>query len=336
MPLVEGDLSPKILEEIFSSPMDPETGNWIVRLMNWRRHSGSLIDQGISFDKALGISDEQAYAALQYLRRTAPDFDENKAGIAWAEEQIQELSAPYIARAEKLGLYKPIESDEPDEQPPSVYGESQLLAMKRSNEARYQEEERLRLEKEQQEEAAVLAAAQASSTSSSSLTPGATSRATLARRDRAAWVKHYENLATLSTSPEPPKLSLVTRLGPSFAATLFVLLASFLLHELYVTPPESARMFPSVSAGTATLAALVGAQLLVFVAYRFPPLWRAGNKFLLVVPAAPRAAGVILATFTHTQISHLFWNAVLLCAFGRFCTLTTLDIWDVVLISRSA
>ncbi|GAM87703.1 hypothetical protein ANO11243_057300 [Dothideomycetidae sp. 11243] len=329
------DYDPAELAKIFGSTIDEETGNWIVRLMNWRRKSGSLIDQGIDFEASLGISREQAYAALGHLRQHEPDFDESQAGIAWAEEQIQELTAPYVARAEKLGLYKRIDTDESEQAESSdVYGESQLIAMKRTNEARFQEEERLRIEKEKQEEDAALAAAKeasasrsnsssANSTSKSSdettlSTGGASSRASLARRDRAAWVKHYEERAVLSHDTVAPEMSVLSRLGPAFLVTLTVLAFSLLLHENYVSPPDSARMYPDIPASTATLGALIGLQVLVAIGYRFPPFWRAYNKYFIVVPAAPRAVSVLLATFTHQQFSHLFWNAVLLFSFGQY------------------
>lgn len=339
LPLEEGDLPQMKIGEVFHGHMDLETGNWIIRLMNWRRHSGALIDQGIDFEASVGITREQAYAALQYLRSAHPDFDESQAGVTWAEAQIQTLSAEYVARAEKLGLIKRVDGEEEidpeSDASHSVYGDSQLIAMKRANEARVEAENRRRQEQLEREElaaqeAAVAAARSQSSSSSHSaseatsdstaVSSSAAARATLARRDRAAWVKHYEARAQLSSSPVAPSMPLLSRLGPSLLLTILVLGGCYILHESYVAPPESARWYPDISASTATLGTLIGSMLLVAMAYRFPPLWRTFNKFFIVVPAAPRAASVVLAMFTHQQFSHWFWNSILLFAFGRYCT----------------
>ncbi|KAF2152916.1 hypothetical protein K461DRAFT_254882 [Myriangium duriaei CBS 260.36] len=338
-PLPEGDLSPSALSEIFSSPIDPDTGNWILRLMNYRRHSGSLIDLGITFPSSQGISPESAFAALQYLRKVQPELDESAAGIAWAESEIAALSEPYVARAEKLGLYRRTDDDavEPEEQTKDdVYGPSQLLAMKKSNQAAYAAEEAARAEQAKREEEAALTAAKANINSSSSSTTsqdsttgttsddtalassGATSRATLARRSRAAWVAHYAARAQLSSATSAPEMSLTRRLGPSLLVTLATLAFCLVLHEAYVSPPDSARMYPSYPASVMTLGALVGMQLLVAVGYRIPQLWRVYNKYFVIVAAQPRASGMVLASFTHHQFSHWFWNAVLLVAFGRY------------------
>ncbi|PNS19730.1 Presenilins-associated rhomboid-like protein, mitochondrial [Sphaceloma murrayae] len=304
--------------------------------MNWRRQSGALIDKQIDFPEEFGISRTQAFEALLYLRKAYPDFDEQAAGVAWAEDQINEVSQEYVARAEKLGLYRRATNDDQnDEQAPAtddVYGESQLVRMRRSNEARAQSEEEARLEREKAEEAARIAKLQTEKTSSSDagrkipgqdtsdhLGVGASSTATLARPvERKAWVKYYEDRATLIKDKAPPPISKLRRLLPSFLVTLLVLGGCYILHTAYVPPPTSARYFPDLTPGTATISLLAGTMLVVLLAYRIPPLWRIMNTYFISVPAAPTAASTFLSTFTHQQFNHLFFNVILLYAFGQY------------------
>ncbi|KAG8626002.1 hypothetical protein KVT40_006403 [Elsinoe batatas] len=338
LPLPSGDLSSTELESVFSEHIeDADVGNWIIRLMNWRRQSGALIDKQIDFPSDLGVSRKQAYEALIYLRKTFPDFDEQSAGVAWAEEQINEVSAEYVARAEKLGIYRKDPSAEQEEEASlassDVYGESQLVEMRRSNEARAKaaEEERLAQEKAD-DEARLLnpeAHSQGGESSEARMPPGqnetdemgvgATGSAALARpRERAAWVRKYEEAALLTKDTTPPPLTKLRRLVPSLLVTLGVLAFSLLLHETYVPSPNSARYFPDTPPALATIATLTGIMVTVFLAYRIPPLWRVMNKYFITSPGAPTAASIVLSTFTHQQFSHLFFNVALLWSFGRF------------------
>lgn len=339
LPLPSEDLSPHELDKVFSEKIeDPEVGNWILRLMNWRRQSGALIDKQVDFPPEMGVSRRQAYEALMYLRQTYPDFDERSAGVAWAEEQINEVSSEYVARAEKLGLYRRIDNDEQqeDSSPESsdIYGQSQLVEMRRTNEATAKAAEEERLAREQAEEEAELARLKFQPSPEEEplrKVPGqdpsdelglgstASNTATLLRpTQRKAWVKHYEERATLIKDTAPPPISKLRRLVPSFLLTLLVLALSCGLHTLYVPPPTSARFFPDLPPSLTTIATLSATMLLVLIAYRLPPLWRPMNKYFISVPAAPTAISTFLATFTHQQVSHLFWNLILLWSFGRY------------------
>ncbi|KAF2222876.1 hypothetical protein BDZ85DRAFT_262600 [Elsinoe ampelina] len=338
LPLPSGDLSATELESVFSEHIeDADVGNWIIRLMNWRRQSGALIDKQIDFPPDLGVSRKQAYEALIYLRKTFPDFDEQSAGVAWAEEQINEVSAEYVARAEKLGIYRKDPSVEQEEEAAlgssDVYGESQLVEMRRSNEARAKAAEEERLAQEKADEEARLLNPEAHSQNGEAsearkppgqnetdeLGVGATGSATLARpRERAAWVRKYEEAALLTKETTPPPLTKVRRLLPSLLVTLGVLAFSLLLHETYVPSPNSARYFPDTPPALATIATLTSIMVAVFLAYRIPPLWRVMNKYFITSPGSPTAASVFLSTFTHQQFPHLFFNVALLWSFGRF------------------
>ncbi|KAF4549418.1 Rhomboid-like protein 1 [Elsinoe fawcettii] len=339
LPLPSGDLKPTELNAVFSEKVeDAEVGNWIIRLMNWRRQSGALIDKQIDFPRDFGVSRKQAYEALVYLRKTFPDFDEQSAGVAWAEEQINQVSSEYVARAEKLGIYRKDTSVEHEDEVPlsssDVYGESQLVEMRRSNEAKAKAVEEERLAREKAEEQARLmnpkAHTQAEGAEPRTQKPpgqnpndelgvGASGSATLARPvQRAAWVRKYEEAALLTKETTPPTTSKIRRLVPSLLVTLGVLGLSYLLHEAYVPSPNSARYFPDTPPALATIGAVTGIMFTIFFAYRMPPLWRIMNKYFVTSPGAPTAPSIFLSTFTHQTFGHLFINTVFLWSFGRY------------------
>ncbi|KAH0133593.1 rhomboid-domain-containing protein, partial [Aureobasidium melanogenum] len=95
IPLPSGELDQATIAEIFGPDMHCDDGNHILRLMHYRRLSGSLIDVGVDFPRESGISPEMATKALEYIRTLDPAFDENEAGAAWAESEIMKVEQQY-------------------------------------------------------------------------------------------------------------------------------------------------------------------------------------------------------------------------------------------------
>jgi len=346
VPLQEGDLDVTNLRTIFGASIDVETGNWIIRLVNYRRQSGSLIDSGIDFDADTGITREHASKALDYLRKVDATFDESRAGITWAEEQINTLSsAEYIKRAEKLGIYRRDEEINPPQQhDEDIYGKSQLVAMKQHNQAIVKDEEEAAAARQKDDEEAsqnIVVSSRnlankisnttnltSSSTAAdvpakngdSALTLSTPSKLTLSRPiERPAWVQYYEKRATIINSTIVPTLSLSRRLGPSLLATLAILYLCYVLHENYIPPPTSARLFPDIPPTIATIGGIIALQLAVAMAYRLPPLWRLFNLYVTSVPASPTVSSLFLSIWAHTSFWHLFKNAIVLVGFGPYC-----------------
>ncbi|KAG9568943.1 rhomboid-domain-containing protein, partial [Aureobasidium melanogenum] len=339
IPLPPGELDQATIAEIFGPDMHCDDGNHILRLMHYRRLSGSLIDVGVDFSRESGISPEMATKALEYIRTLDPAFDENEAGAVWAESEIMKVEQQYMARAERLGIYKRTDDSQADDSQPSVassniYGESALDQLRKANKARWMEEDRKKEEAKKQQEAERVAALKAEAKdnnpqvetkeeSGKIFSPfdeialaQPTQKAWLEPVERKPWVKYYEEQATIIKDNKIPNLSTLRRLGPSALVLLAVLAGCWMLEETYNPPPKSARMFPDVPPAIATLGAITAINLAVFIAWRIPPLWRTMNKTFQVTAAYPFAIGTLGAQFSHQGFRHLFVNMVMLWPFG--------------------
>jgi len=325
LPLADEDLSATEIKQTFDQDMDREMGNWILRLVNYRRQSGSLIEYGIDFPTQ-GISPEHAQIALDYLRKQQPDFDERQAGAVWAEEQIEHLEENYSKRAESLGIYQKEDSDE-----------SVLVQMKRENKARYEEEQRLLEEEREKEDMAALEQARLEGREDDYLKQKAerdaqveaegrqelvlqepTNKLWIEPAERKPWVKYYEERATITEEDAAPQMSIAKRLGPSAVVLLAVLGFCYLLHEDYAPWAQAARFFPTIPPAAATMGAVSATLFAVFLGYRFPPFWRFFNQYFITVPGYPKASSMVLAMFTHQTFTHMAMNGALLWVFGRY------------------
>ncbi|GAB7338493.1 hypothetical protein MBLNU457_5245t1 [Dothideomycetes sp. NU457] len=326
LPLANDDLSAADIKNIFRQDINAELGNWILRLMNYRRQSGSLIEYGVEFSPERGISPELAQTALDYLRRQQPDFDERQAGATWADEQIARLEDDYSERAERLGIYQ---KETPDD--------SVLVRMKRENVARYEEEQRLLEEEREKEEMAALEQAKMEGREEEYLKEKAqrvaqaeaergqelvaqepANKLWIEPAERKAWVKYYEDRATITKDEVAPQMSAAKRLVPSAMTLLAVLSLCYYLHENYTPVSHAARLFPGIPPAAATMGAISATLVAVFLGYRFPPFWRFFNQYFITVPGYPRASSMVLAMFTHQTFAHMATNAVMLWIFGRY------------------
>ncbi|KAJ9626535.1 hypothetical protein H2203_004168 [Taxawa tesnikishii (nom. ined.)] len=300
--------------------------------MNYRRRSGSLIQEQCDFLPETGITQSMAFEALKYLREQDPNFNEREAGAAWAEAEADKVAEEYVQRAEDLGLYKrdenaPARGQQGSDYGRSRYGSSALDQIREANKAHWEESQRLKKEAEgkaERERVRQLKAAkdqnseQAStegaseggqeSTSSSQSRDIAVQqpvqKAWLQPVERKPWVKYYEEQATILKENTVPQMSLLRRLGPSALVTLLIIGSCMFLSDNYVPPPKSARMFPDTPPSVATLGALTAAYLAVFIGWRMPPLWRFFNTYFTASPGYPYALSMIGSTFAHQEMLH--------------------------------
>ena len=346
MPLPHGELGQPEINAVFGTEkMNADTGNYILSVLHWRRVSGALIDQELTFPKDSGVSREHAARGLQYLRQCMPDVDEEANGQRWAEEENERLQQEIRDRAVKWKLYKPEESeaeeqDEPLLPPESQQGteegrrrneESVLETTRKANEARYERElEEKRVADEKAELVALhsrrgpleLSGGVQPDTQMILYGPGGISisapktKAWLQPVERKPWVKYYEEHAQIIKDHTIPQLSIFRRLVPSFLVLLAVLWTTAFLSENYTPPPKEARIWPDTPPSVATLAALTGTLVAFFIANRIPPLWRTYSKYFTLVPAYPYAASILGATFRHDTFAHLATNTATLWLMG--------------------
>lgn len=353
LPLARGELPASEISTIFGPATSADVGNWILRLVNYRRQSGSLIEHGVTFTATQNISPTAANAALDYLRAQMPEVDEVATGQDWAEEQAQILENGYLERAQRFKLY---EKDEQryDDDAEHLQDDSVLVTLRKQSEARRKQSEARQAAdaavKEQAEQDAVRARgfdsdksheASGSTTSSGGGSGSGTStdvatspvqKAWLQPVERKPWVKYYEQQAQIIKSDQVPDRSAFSRLWPSAAVSLATVGACMVVGATYSPPAtEAARVFPGMMQGTATLVALVGGIFVLFCLHRLPPLWKPFNLYFKSIPGYPKAVSMVLSMFCHENFGHMVWNCAMLVAFGHFCTffffLTSIETW---------
>ncbi|EPS35322.1 hypothetical protein H072_11297 [Dactylellina haptotyla CBS 200.50] len=118
---------------------------------------------------------------------------------------------------------------------------------------------------------------------------------------------------------DPEDISAVRRLFPSFVFLLAVLGGCFYYATTYTPPKPQERIFPNMPIAVATVAGIVGANFVVFLAWRVRPWWKFLNKYFVQRPGNPTPFGIIGSTFSHHKLMHFGANMV-----GLFFLGTTL------------
>ncbi|KAL1890160.1 hypothetical protein Sste5346_008453 [Sporothrix stenoceras] len=347
-----GDLEPKEVTQVFGPGMSPVAANRLLRILHGRRVAGTLDDPSLRINTSQYRSAE-IEKALAYLRQTTPVDELINAGLR-AEDELATMEreqAEWLAKKEGIDAAEVREEAEVPEgqtegktRPPSasenkwrarlfrevpkddVYGVGAFDVIRARNRAKNEIRERQRAEAEaiRRAEQEKLWAEQAAK-SRELVGPDGAPNVGLpgVAREMSPRVKQY---ALQATSPleAPPTMSKWQRLWPSYA-TVFALvvgggvLTSFLEEEAATNGSESeprSRLFPSVSASTATVLAIIGANIAVFAMWRIPPLWRLFNRYMIVVPATPRPVSLLGAMFSHQKAGHLLANVVFLWFIG--------------------
>ncbi|KAF9879109.1 hypothetical protein CkaCkLH20_03342 [Colletotrichum karsti] len=301
LPFRKTDLDAAEARKIFGSSLRPQAANRLLRILHGRRVAGTLDDPVFTVNTA-SYSPQQRAAALEYLRETVPVDEVLNAGLR-AEDELLQLEAEGVAvsgseesSAATTTPEKPAKNAETEAEakPDPVYGYSVMDAIRAKNIAKNKaEEERLAREAEQKGLAA----------------PGTVAALPIKRPPMTARMQKW--MAEGGSDLEaPPPLTTAERILPSAAVVALLVGALAALAMVYSPPREADRMFPEVSASTATVGALVLLNALVFLAWKAPPLWRLLNTHFTLVHGMPRAASMLTANFSHQGLWHLLPNMV--------------------------
>lgn len=103
------------------------------------------------------------------------------------------------------------------------------------------------------------------------------------------------------------------------AFVVVVCLLSYGFAHFYIPPSSEYRIWPDVSPTTATLIGLLSANLFVWLAWRWTPLWPFLTQHFMHTPAYPRAHQSVTNVFTHMTHEHLIANMVALVLAGSMC-----------------
>lgn len=104
--------------------------------------------------------------------------------------------------------------------------------------------------------------------------------------------------------------------------TAFVLVVSLICYgfgHYYQAPSPEYRLFPDLSPTTATMGALLVANIALTVAWRIMPLWPLMTRYFMHVPGYPRAVQAVGNVFSHVQYEHLIANMMMLALVGPVC-----------------
>ncbi|KAK7615385.1 hypothetical protein JOL62DRAFT_493288 [Phyllosticta paracitricarpa] len=305
-PLLGGDLDAGKLTEIFGSDVSAAQGNAILRALQHRRVTGSLVEKGVHFDY---FSHERALKGLEYLRATYP-VDEQAAAAEYAEAEAERLESELVEKAKDMGLYK--------KHP--IYGYSELDALRAKNEAIYEEQQKQKKLEEEKKEREAIAAGKSKGRAleqprgNFELPDGVD---IAPKKPESEFQKYYRERAVLSHGA-PPEMSFVRRVGPSVLVCLAVVTLSYIFATTYTAPSRTARIWPDTPPALSTNLFLLSINLVAFLAWKTPPCWRFMNKYFIVIPGAPRALSVIGGIFSHSAPLHLVTNMVFLMIFGPY------------------
>lgn len=286
-----------------------EDGNKILRILHQRRVIGSLVDKGIQITGNHNVTTESLQHGLDWLREHFP-VDEQEAAEIWAEQEAERLEGTYIAKAEKLGLYKPLDGTEKKESPStkSVYGVSVIDEFKK-----FHEERRAREAKEKEE---------------SGETQRVESMALAKREEREQkqmvleqkWKERQERRALMGmVTPEVvpmPDVSTSRRLWPSTLFGVALIGGSWLLASLYTPVHVENRLFPETPTAVATVGTLIAMNVVFWLVWKVPRLWRVLNKYMVQAASYPYWPSVLGNIFSHQSLPHLGANMAVLFGYG--------------------
>ena len=296
-------LSQTSIKRIFGPTVPQKLGNDVLRKLQSQRATGTL-DNNSQEPK---IDPHLEAKGLLWLRSKYP-FDEDAAIMRRIELEDVQTEAELIARAEKIGLYKPTPNAPQiqDTQGRGIYGHSVLDDMHKH----YKEKAaKSQVEKEKKAAADIAEETRNISQDSKQLQSPA-GRAVLTRRTESAeWVKRYKERAMVSDRA-PEKMHPLTRLWPSGLFTLIVIGASILFAQNYVPPPRHARLLPDTPPAAATVQTLVLLNVAFFMMWRAPPLWRFMNRYCIIVTGFPKWQSMLGNVFSHQEVVHLATNMV--------------------------
>jgi len=128
------DLTEREIASIFGPDVDTNQGNWLLRVLQGQRLSGTL-DEGVTVPHPTAYFNDMVTTGLIWLRANYP-VDEDAAIMARIEKEQMEQEESLTADAERLGIYKPQGGVEKNQ----IYGKSGLDAIREHYESQPVEE----------------------------------------------------------------------------------------------------------------------------------------------------------------------------------------------------
>jgi rhomboid-like protein len=323
------DLAPGEVVRIFGRGVEAKDGNALLRILHGRRVAGTLHDpafQGYPFD----VTQSQLKAAEAYLERTLPvdtvlneglrAEDELKAMGAAGSQQAggSEATSDPMLEAAKILRQK---SQQPlvaslrrrfanDDRTESPYARGMVDEW--ADRKRQQQEEKARMAEErkrkmEEEEAKAI--------------PGLL---TVTDPEQRAFMKlspqmqKYHLQGVLDPKEDPIRDgSKWALLWPSYLFSAAFMVGLTYLAGLYEAPEKEARWFPGIPPAVETLALVIAANLAVSLVWRFPPLWKWANRYLLMAPGIIRPVTLLTAVFSHQDLlRHLGLTMLVLYIIG--------------------
>ena len=287
-------LSAVQISKVFGPTVNPAIGNRLLRTVQQQRLDGMLDEVVAEKD----TDDVMTSQALLWLRQTYP-MDEDAAMIRRVDREERELEEKYLTEIQKAENWRPQDRAEQE----GIYGRSAFEELRKEKEERRAEEKRA-IEANKQ-------------TRETTLVQNAPRRAILDRRKASAeWVRKYKERAQILDVWDPEKVSTVRRMLPSGAFVAMFVGACCLLAQSYKSAEGDRRLLPNVTPSRATVGTIMAVNLAIYVAWRYPPFWRIGNRYFLVVAAFPKPASLLGSTFSHQQFHHLAGNMFFLWLVG--------------------
>jgi rhomboid-like protein len=303
------DLSEAEVQRLFGPGIKATSANHLLRILHGRRVAGTLDDPAFAVHTRQ-FSDDQINKALEYLRKTVSVDEVMNAGLR-AEDELNELEAKQAPRDKQKDEAEEVEEEkEPEPEPDSVYGNGVFDKIRARNIAKNVAKEKAL--KAAEEEKRLKAEAEGRTGPKSLVEVDEGQRAITNPK-----IAEYYKEAT-SDLKEAPDMTLWQRIAPSAVLVTLALGFCASVSMVYQEPSERYRLFSDVSIETATLGAIVAANLFVFVGWRTPPLWKFWNKYMLLVVGMPRPISLFTSMFSHKQFGHLLFNMVPLCLVGVY------------------
>lgn len=304
LPFRSSDLKDSEVVQIFGKGINAPRANHLLRILHGRRVAGTLDDPAFAIHTKQ-FTKSQKEKALEYLRKTVPVNEVLNAGLR-AEDELAQIEAEAEAAEAKNAAAQAKKKEEVAAayKPDSVYGHSAFDEIRSVNvakrKARELADEEQRKLAEERGEHAFGPLAQAKQQIREISNPKIAEYAKAAQSDLEA----------------PPEMKPWERVLPSVAFVALTLGFLVALSTVYEEPSDRFRLFPDISTANATVAAIIAANVLIWMAWKTPPLWAAMNKYMIMVVATVRPITMFTAPFSHQQLGHLFMNMTVLWLIG--------------------
>lgn len=317
-----GDQSAEEISTIFGQDVSRVEANAVLRTLHRRRASGSLVELGVHIEKS-SIPAEASVKALEWLREKYP-VDEQAAANRWADTEAEKLQQTYIARAEKLGLYKKEDIETP-RRPRRIYRREPRLPSRdmEVNPANSVIDE-MRIYNERKAKRDLVKRKISGEEARSQSLALAKSERTLQAIE--LHIKKLEEhrakdaiASRVAQFEEPPETSSWQRLYP--ATTFVAVVLAWCGYVAYAYRPPTSRLFSDLPPALATCNGIMMICVVVTCAWyqTIPTLRRFMNMYMTVVPVYPHAVSIVGNIWSHQSFKHLAANMSGLYFFGMDC-----------------